>query len=476
MLRLRTPAWRRVLLAALLVAGAFDVLIAPGATAGGTLTPLTARIPPYLTIAGPAFSGSAIAWATPGPRGRFDLTVDRGGSLASQHVDTSASANKLVATEFAASATHAALAVNVQTCSGSYAWCKYMNYSLDESEVFAGALGQPLALRDCGGNNEGVGVESLDLSGSVLAYRDGCAHGVVVRDFAAAPETPYKVFPANHLVRLAGPYLAVDSYDSSRGAVRVTVYDWRSGQVVYGVEGSAPFDIQDDGTVVLETGTALHSTLAWASPSQPSAHPFAHVPPIDVRIAHGKVAVRTATAAKAADGFVVFDLAGRQLALAPAADAVASFDLANDRLVYATQPCEVTGIATWDLGSPPPTFAPGSCPAARASSAVADLRHRQLQVPVRCPSTPPLGCLGSWSAVLYRPRSNILRGRADALGPGEVTTLRLRLSRSQACAFARRRVRRTTIRLGSSNTRRPDVHSHPVRLRVRTVGRARGCR
>ncbi len=294
-------------------------------------------------------------------------------------------------------------------------------------------------------------------------------------------ERPTRCFPPSTSSASPVHYLAVDSYDPSKltenqPPPRVTVYDWRSGQVVYRVDGGAPFDIQDDGTLVLATGTALHEALAWASPSQPSAHPFAHVHPSDVRIAAGKVAVRPDTAAKAADGFVVFDLAGRQLATAPAADAVASFDFAGDRLVYASQPCEVAGIVTWDLGSPPPTFAPGSCPAARASSAVASLRQHQLQVSVRCPSAPPLGCSGSWSAVLYRPRFDSLASRVDALRPGEATTLRFRLPRPEACAYARRRVRRTTITLGSSNTKRPDVRSRAIRLRVRTVGRARGCR
>lgn len=487
MLRLRTPAWRRVLLAALLVAGAFDVLVAPGAMAGGTLTPLTARIPPYLTIAGPAFAGSAIAWATPTADGGFDVTVDHSGSLTSQYVFGTSSGvdTRLgnVVTDFAASSTHAALAADIVTCHGDSA-CKYMSYSLIASAVSAGPLGQPLAFMDCGGDTmdgDVRGLESVDLSGSVLAYLDGCAGGVVLRDLAAAPETPFRVFPAHHLVRLAGPYLAVDSYDPNAPLVpdqsppRVTVYDWRSGQVVIRVAGSAPFDIQDDGTVVFDTG-GTPEALAWASPSQPSAHPFADVHPTDVRIAAGRAAVRTGGAAQTEERFTVFDLAGGQLAATPAVDAVASFDFSGDRLVYASQPCEVAGIVTWDLGSPPPAFAPGSCPAAHASAAVANLSQRQLRVPVRCPSSPPLGCSGSWSATLYPAEFDNVPSREVSLGPGEATTLRLRLPRPEACAYARRRVRRTTIALGSSNTKRPDARSRVDRLRVRTVGRARGCR
>jgi len=482
----RTLTWPPVLLTVLLLAGAVGALLAPTAMAGGTLTPLRVRIPAgYQGLSGPAFAGSGVAWATPTADGQFDVTVDHSGSLTRQHVGTGSGIDTRlgsVVTDFAASSTQAALAADVVTCAGASA-CKYMQYSLAASDVFAGPLGQPLAFTDCGGKtleDDVSGLESLDLSGSVLAYLDGCAHGVVVRDLAAAPETPFKVFPAKHLVRIAGPYLAVDSFDPNRlprdqPPPRVTVYDWRSGQVAYRVDGGVPFDIQDDGTLVFDTG-GTPEALAWASPSQPSAHPFAHVHPSDVRIAAGKVAVRPDTAVQTDDQFAVFDLAGRQLATTPAADAIASFDFAGDRLVYATQPCEVTGIVTWDLGSPPPTFPPGSCPAGRASSAVANLRQRQLRVPIRCPSAPALGCSGSWDVVLYRPRFDSLPSRVGALGPGEATTLRVHLSRSQACAFARRRVRRTTIDPGSTNTKRPDARHHPVRLRVRTVGRARGCR
>lgn len=249
----------------------------------------------------------------------------------------------------------------------------------------------------------------------------------------------------------------------------MTVYDWRSGQVVYGVDGGAPFDVQPDRTLAFET-TGASPQIAWASPAEPSPHPLASARAFDVRIANGRVAIRTGSQ------FEVFDLSGSELAATPAADAAGSFDFDGTQLVYASQPCKVAAIVTWDLGAPPPASASGSCPYARASTAVDDLRHRRLAVPVRCPGIPALGCSGIWAVVLYDPYFHDLGGRLEALDPGQTATLRVRLSRRDACLLEKHRVRRATIDLSPDGLRRPTGRYRPPLLPLTTRGRARACR
>ncbi len=458
------------------------VLASPAAMAGGTLTVVRARFPAYFEVpAGPAFAGSAIAWATPRLDRGFDVTIDRAGSLTSHYVATKL--GDVVDTDFAASSTHTALAVDVESCDGG---CKYMLYRSIESDVFAAALGQSFVSVGCAGGSLS-GAESVDLSGSVVGFFDRCAGGVVVRDLAA-PGTPSRMFPGVDLVRLAGPYLAVDSVVPYKGSdfqppPRVTVYDLRTGQVVFSVSGRPPFDIQADGKLVFQTAGA-NPRFAWASPADPLPHPLAPGPTSryadlpccsEVRIADDRIAVRTGTYDAPNPSFTVYDLHGNELATAQASNRVASFDFDGNQLVYASQPCEVMGIVTWDLHGPPPTLARGRCPAPRASRAVVDFRHRVLRIPVHCPRAPALGCSGIWDTVLYRPHFDSLAGHVDAIGPGSTTTFREALSRSQACAFARHRVRRVTIQLSPSGSR-PHAPDPPRRLRVTTIGRAHSCR
>jgi hypothetical protein len=292
------------------------------------------------------------------------------------------------------------------------------------------------------------------------------------------------VFPTHGQVRIAGPYVAVATGDpiSDEHSGGVAVYDWRSGDRVYEVEGPKQgveaFDVREDGTVVLlsaaEATGEQGSELDWASPQEPFAHRIANVGEPnrgEVRIAGSQAAARVG------GRFRVFDLDGRERASAAAGEAVGSFDFDGQRLVFAAQPCESLWMVSWDLAGSPPARPAGHCPrfALAPSAAVAHVRRRAIGVPLRCPAAPALGCSGELSLVL-RPRVSTLDSRLVALGPGERTTLRLKLSRRQACSYSHGLVKQTRLRLTHPTyTRRPTERGHQPLLEVRVAGRAQGC-
>lgn len=194
------------------------------------MTPLAAGAPPYFgNPAGPAFAGDGIVWATQRlGGGGFDVTLDRGGSLETEDVPTTARTKRLTNTldaEIAASSTHTALAVAIDRCTDA-SGCKYGDYETVEADVFAGPLAQPLTLRGCAGGvtEAGGGFESMDMSASVLAYLDGYAGGAVVRDLAAgagrrgrcSPRrtrcgSPVPISPSTHSILARSPRTSLHS-------------------------------------------------------------------------------------------------------------------------------------------------------------------------------------------------------------------------------------------------------------------------
>lgn len=446
------------------IAGIVIALVAAGpAAAGGTLKPLDAHLVAGVQrLAGPSFAGDGIAWATQSDfKGGYDVSVLRGGTLVTQHLDTFSTGVE-TSEAFAASPDTVALAVNARGCDDPT--CRAGGTHSIGSTVYAGPIGQPLTYQRCG---SGDLPESVDLEGTVIAYLDHCAGGVTVRDIAA-PDEPWRQFAAYGGVRIAGPYVAVGL---SSG---LTVYDWRSGEKVYSHDktlAAAAFDLREDGTVVF---SARGSELDWASPQEPTPHRIAEPGAIaDVRIAGSRVAVRVG------DQFRVFDIGGNEIGATPAPDAIGGFDFDGQRLIFGVQPCEVTAIVTWDLAGDAPALPPGLCPAARLAggTGVVDLGKRRLTVPVRCPTAPPLGCSGEWYANFHPSRSSFYTAFV-ALGPGERRNVRFRLVPSQTCSFAKGHVRSITVELGPSSTRRmgPPRSRHHAKLSgFRVTGRARGC-
>lgn len=473
------------------MAAAACALGAEPAVAGGTLTRVDAHVVAgFQQVAGPAFAGSGFAWATPSAsEGGYDVSVLRDGTLVTRHVagpgaDPNAYGDQ-VTVALAASADAVAFAIDVQRC-GDESACKYQFYEQVRSDSFAGPIGGQFSRLGCGGGGSGgyYSYESVDLEGPVIASYDTCAGGAVVRDLTAAQDSSWRVFPMLNQLRSAGSYLAVNSQPQSTSGnepVNIVVYDWRSGEKLYTADpppdGIGQFDVRDDGTVAFmgPRGSGQPSELDWASREEPSAHRIAQVGAAqgDVRIAGTRVAVR------AGGKFQVFDLDGRAVASASARDAVGNFDFDGQRLVFAAQPCQALAIVMWDLAGAPPALAAGRCPHAflAGTTGAVNLRHRTIRIPVRCPSTPALGCSGDWY-VEPRPRvSGYSYSQRVALGPGERRSISFRLFRTDACAIERGQVRRVVVHLGTSYTRRHGAPGRPgILSRVRTVGRARGCR
>jgi hypothetical protein len=472
----------RRLLTGLALATAFLCVSAGPAAAGGTISVLPDRVQPGLRhVAGPAFAGESIAYAVPNGRDGFTLNVRRpDGTVTSQHLDARGG-GPIGDWEFeddalAASPERIALAESLVTCHDE-SGCKYKFYDSIESNVIAGPLGGPFAFRGCS-NLENPAV---DASGAAIAYFDDCAGGAVVRDPTAPPETASRVFPSYGYedVRIAGPYLAVDTRDEP-GTVVITVYDWRSGDEVFHVSGAfglTSFDVQDDGTLVFTSQDVSDgynsSEVFWASRAHPTPHHVTRKAALmgPIRVTDGKVAVL------AAKGVKVFALDGTKLAETPGGAPFAGFDFDGRRLAYVDQPCEVAAIVVWDLSGSAPGMPPGDCPAARGggSKGVVDLSHRNLGLPLRCPARPPLGCGGYWAAQFNTKPAAQAFGKWVDLKPGEERTIRFRFSQKTACRLVGVRSRRATIDLGAPYYAQRHGEAGSARFKLRSVGRARGC-
>jgi hypothetical protein len=469
----------------LLVALAATALLLGGsaepAAAGGTLTTLPDRVNPIEhQVAGPAFAGEGVAYAVPVGRSGYSVRIQRpDGTTSSQLVKAKGGGalgqGEAVADDLAASPQVVALSHEYVICGGE---CRYSDWQPIESAVFGGALGGSLGFRGCGNYFFPSGV---DASGSEIAYLDLCADGAVVHD-PTGPGAASRVFPADLFeggdVRIAGRYLAVDTPDTGEFTRTITVYDWQSGDVVYKVKsengglGLASYDIADDGTLAFSGQGERGPGTFWASPQDPTAHLVAGEPG-QPRIADGKIAVSWNGV------YEVFALDGTKLAATSSRDRIGGFDFDGKRVAYVAQPCVVSAVVTWDLSGAPPAMPAGKCPAARAASTkgVVDLKRRRVELSVRCPARPALGCAAEWEAELNSRPAVHTRYVDAALLPGEKRTLRLGLSRKAACRLARHPATRALIDLGSfhSYSGRAAEESRKARFKLRTTGRARDC-
>jgi hypothetical protein len=470
------------LLTVLALASALLGLSAGPAAAGGTITPLPDRLQPaFRHVAGPALAGDATAYAVPNRRDGFTLHVRNPDGTATSQYLQARGGGPIGVWEFetdalAASPQRIAFAENLVSC-GDESGCKYSFYDAVESQIFTGPVGELLGFDACSNLER----PTLDASGTAIAYYDRCAGGAVVRDPTAPPETTARVFPADldSDVRIAGPYLAVETREHDVTA-RFTVYDWRSGDEVFHLSASVgltSFDVQDDGTLVFsaqdESDGYDSSEVFWASREQPTPHHVARGVAISgpVRVTDGKVAVL------GPDGVQVVALDGTKIAESPGAGPFAGFDFDGRRLAYVDQPCEVAAIVVWDLSGSAPAMPRGKCPAVRGggSTGVLDLRRRRLDLPLRCPADPPLGCTGYGSPHFNTKPVASAYGEWVALKPGETRTVRFRFSHKTACRLGRVRSKRATIHLKAYYHRQRQGEKGSARLRLRSVGRARDC-
>jgi hypothetical protein len=477
--------WPRLLAGSAVVAtvlGAF----APGAWAGGTITPLRDRVDPIEhEVAGPAFAGKAVAYAVPVGRG-YSVRIQQPDGTTSTHFVAAKGAGRLgegeeVVDELAASPRVIALSHSDVTCGDE--GCKPDGEPMViENTVFAGAIGGALEFRGC--SNYYAYPLEVDASGGSIAYLDPCANGAVVHD-PTGPEKSSRAFPADFYAgeaRIAGRYLAVDTRGFNLGepSTTITVYDWQSGDVVYRIAGNfdpGRVDIQDDGTLAMRAQTGANAYEIYRpSPQDPVMHPVTgrSAPFEEVRIADDKIAVGSHGA------FDVFALDGAKLATSPNRDSANSFgfDFDGERLAWVDQPCMVSAVVTWDMSGKAPTLPAGRCPAARAAGSlgVVDLKRRRAALPLRCPPKPALGCAGPWYAVLDSAPPVYTKDPYSALLPGEKRTVRLGLSRAAACRLGRTPATRATIDLTNVYGLRPRPEHGKARFKLRYIGRALGCK
>jgi hypothetical protein len=448
------------------VLGAF----AGGAQAGGRLVRVDSDAAPF-TIGGPVLTaGGGVAWANKvGDDYEVWVSSPTAGTSVRRIQGLGHGGTSL---GFAASATRVALGLSVVHCTGGNC---FDDPQLD-ARIFAGPLSGRLRRQPaCTPRHP-----QLDLSGDVLAYINPCAGGATVRDLAAPGTAPSISFPADHRVRIAGRYVAVDAdtpgprYPAPLSG-KIRVYDRLTGELVYTVEAKneyAPwFDLRDDGTLVFTrfagTGIEAHHELSRASPADPTPRRIVDEIPLGVRIAGDTVAIDDAF------GLHVMTLDGRG-SIAEVRDpefADYGFDYDGERLAWSVRPCEVTAIVVWDLQGSVPALPGGPCPNATPTRVVQ--RGRRVLVTLRCHDPERLGCLNSVEVHLP---GGVTRMRFFSIRPGHRKTIGLkRLSRSAACALAARRDPHAIATTYPEGQR--ELADPPVRRRLAIEVRARpgGC-
>jgi hypothetical protein len=451
---------------------AVGVLAGP-AQAGGSLTRLDTDLPPWgANLGGPAFAGDGLSWVTVG-RDTYNVMVARDGVIRQvDEIDAVPHGQRFMS--LAASAQRIAFGVFVEDCH-DYSECKYGYYTQDESRVYAGPIGGPLSYVGCTYYEDAA----VDVSGDAVVYVDSCAGGATVRDLSPGANGSWRTFQTVWDARIAGSYLAValrsgEELPNDVYPMELRIYDWRSGALVYKVDAPTRlrphFDIQEDGTLVYDRVTGTGETdleeLDWASPESPSPHRLRDGSFELIRVADDRIATR--------EGFDthVIDLAGTEVAVTKD---IGAFDFDGRRLTWATQPCELTAIVTWDLRGKPPALPAAPCPLAiPGRHLVAKLKRQRLRLAFKCPKRPALGCAGSASITLPN-RAHSFKSISYLLGPGESGSFRSdRLSRATACGVARARGK-ADVSLHVEASRWENAPTRHLKLDVKRVGKPRGC-
>jgi hypothetical protein len=267
----------------------------------------------------------------------------------------------------------------------------------------------------------------------VVAYRAGCGGRARVRDFAPEAQPATRGFATYLGPRIAGPYLALRTYDDA-GAPVVRVLDWRSGFERYRVPVGYPdrFDVQADGGVAfVESDPASDDEeLMSASEADPEPQVLDTAGYIgDPRVAADRVAYgRTG-------GLFVRSLDGPLVASAPARALLDVPDFDGARLTWAQSPCVKVTIAVWDLHGEPPGLPPARCPLPRLVKRDLTSGKRQLPLPIECPASASEGCRGD--VEIRRGGVGITDRRVVDVGAGRRRTAKLRLSHYGLCTIGR---------------------------------------
>ena len=410
--------------------------LAAPAHAGGTLFTRLA----YEQIGGASLAGDRVVWAAiADDREGLDLhrtSFDgRSDSVTNARIPTIGLSGSSPSIAFDASPVVLAATVHVVYCAPD---CKYQNYDTAYSRTLSGPPGGPLAeLERCGEGHRGPGYSSepvqVRVDGQVVAHRSPCRQEVVVTDTAAGGEPVRFRAPAYEPFALAGGFLAF------REGSELVLREWRSGAERLRIPDVLGFDVQADGRVAYTVQRGTARPVLWASPDSPTPSEVAPDSAGGPRIAQDRIAF-----ARPAGGVTVRTVGGEPVGVSPRAR-LGDFD--GTRVAWATLPCSMLAIATWDLGGEPPAFSEGPCP-------LAALRSRRLRgrveppptrdwvpVKVECPPEPPVGCLGALELLARDSRRPPQRTDLVGFGhssyflpPGGRATARINIRPGELCA------------------------------------------
>jgi hypothetical protein len=234
-----------------------------------------------------------------------------------------------------------------------------------------------------------------------VAYVGRCTNPpIVVRDLAPGG-AGYRIPADAHSVRMAGRFIAYDKSDPEAGVV---VYDRLERREVFRVKEAAGVELQRDGTIVF---TTAGGRPAWASPSDPGPHLIPEPPqgfgPL-VGLARDRIAfTRNADHPYAGIQVVVLGLDGHVVVHRTIRRFLGQVAFDGRRVAFATQSCQTTAVAVWDIRDPaPPVESHRPCPAAGPASRIAVITPAgRMRVRLGCPDYHRLGCAGRLHLVAY---------------------------------------------------------------------------
>ena len=352
-------------------------------------------------VAGPVLAGDAIVFGRP-TRDGYEVVTRRGAesSVAKVTVPQAAAGRTSVGAHVEASSERVVLDVYASTCFSATCEGGAKRTLLG---TFTGPLGGDLELVDGCTTRAECAAEPChfprsDVSGDVIAYID-CDGLFRVRDLGPGADPAGRDFPdlEGGSVRVAGPYVAASSEPGT-----LAVLDWRTGDRQYEVEhdpeSGADFDLQEDGKLVYEPD---YREVAWASPTEPTAHPVAQDRSFqELRMADDRIAARRFL--PDSHWGHLFELLELDTDPSPEAeteqvsdrDALPGMDFDGSRLAWIARPCHSAFIlVAGDSGGT--EIERGACPFPRVVRGSAWMsRDRRLRLKLACPPQPLRGCRG----------------------------------------------------------------------------------
>lgn len=436
--------WLRIILVLGASAWALGAISPASASAAGTIA-----AGPYLPINGPVLGDSGVYWTRAQRRGGgFSLFRARAGERVGRQIfaQRDPGGGRRVQPYLAASDRRIAVQRRTPPPFCAPTGCPsptdlgLLTAAADGPFVQAGPACEP---------GQQPNSRDLDVSGQTMAFVACDGQQIRVLDYAESPTPALRKISAGGPPRLAGPYVLGFSRQ------RLTVFEWRTGRVVYRVSTPAglvfgDYDVQSDGTMAFSYRVpardgSTRERLAWASRERPVLNPLATKARngYDVRLAAGRVVFAR-------------DARGRQLLEAGVTDLQSRGRLITRSVVPSEGPTEPLGfdgerVAYAELGCAGPrirvvsvqthrAFRPPRCPLRIVGSP--RLRGKRLIVRISCRGLDS-GCFpGAASLRLARSRSAARRGPLLGKGRGSEGHGRLviHLSRSGRRLLARRRI------------------------------------